>query len=103
MQESFKTNTLLLEEKLKNHKWVYTLAFLVDLTESLYNLNLKHQGKNQNNDQLMCQIDSFRRKRYIFKDNMEKNDPTHFADYIGEVDIPSLAKEHSAQYSLLSH
>jgi hypothetical protein len=112
MQESVETDKLSLEEKLKNHNWLCTLAFLADLTESLNYLNLKLQGKNQNIAQLMSHIDSFRRKLSIFKDNMEKNDPTHFkactvineelenADFTHFADyIEDLAKEFQTRFS----
>jgi hypothetical protein len=76
MQETVKTDTLSLEEKLKNHNWLCTLAFSAELTESLNYLNLKLGGKNRNIAWLISHINSFRIKLSNLNNSMQKNDPT---------------------------
>jgi len=53
------------------------LAFIIDLTSHLNNLNIKLQKANQTISQLVNHIDSFRRKLVLFKNHVE-SDTFHF-------------------------
>lgn len=53
------------------------MAFLVDITSHLNDLNLKLQGKNNSVCDLVAAVQSFQRKLDIFKEDL-KEDCTHF-------------------------
>jgi hypothetical protein len=79
MQESVKTDTISIEEKLKIHNWLCTLAFLADLKKSEL-FQLETSTRKPKYCAAYESSDFFRRKLSIFKDNMQKNYPTHFKD-----------------------
>ena len=66
----------LLEERalLCNESWLLDLAFLVDITRHLNNLNLKLQGKDQLFPSLVNDISAFKMKLKVFIAHLEKKD-----------------------------
>ncbi|XP_076330791.1 general transcription factor II-I repeat domain-containing protein 2-like [Tachypleus tridentatus] len=66
------------EEELKSKDFLKQLAFLIDITTHLNDLNLKLQGQNQMVSNLIGNINGFRNKLRIFNVCLEKNDLTHF-------------------------
>lgn len=62
---------------LEDERKINIMAFLVDITSHLNDLNLKLQGKNNSVCDLVAAIQSFQRKLDIFKEDL-KEDCTHF-------------------------
>lgn len=56
---------------LENEKDMNHVAFLVDTTSHLNELNLKLQGKDNSVCELMTAIRSFRRKLEVFKEDLQ--------------------------------
>ncbi|KAM4607922.1 SCAN domain-containing protein 3-like [Polymixia lowei] len=56
---------------LKDEKKMDNVAFLVDITSHLNELNLKLQGKNNSICELMTAVRSFQRKLEVFKDDLQ--------------------------------
>lgn len=54
------------------------VAFLVDITSHLSELNLKHQGKDNSICELMTSVHSFQRKLEVFKEDLQR-DCVHFS------------------------
>lgn len=65
-------------EELKDHEWLWTLAFMVDITSQLNHLNLKLQGENSTACDLFWQIKAFRKKLIFFESQVEKENLEHF-------------------------
>ena len=57
-----------------NESWLLDLAFLVDITSHLNNLNLKLQGKDQLFPSLVNDISAFKMKLKVFIAQLEKKD-----------------------------
>ena len=57
-----------------NESWLIDLAFLVDITSHLNNLNLKLQGKDQLFPSLVNDISAFKMKLKVFIAQLEKKD-----------------------------
>lgn len=62
---------------LENEKQMDNVAFLVDITSHLNELNLKLQGKDNSICELMTAVRSFQRKLEVFKEDL-KGDLSHF-------------------------
>ena len=56
---------------LKDEKKMDNVAFLVDITSHLNELNLKLQGRNNSICELMTAVRSFQRKLEVFKDDLQ--------------------------------
>lgn len=63
---------------LKDEKKMDNVAFLVDITSHLNELNLKLQGKNNSICELMTAVRSFQRKLEVFKDDLQ-GECAHFS------------------------
>ena len=57
-----------------NESWLLDLAFLVDITSHLNNLNLKLQGKDQLFPSLVNDISALKMKLKVFIAQLEKKD-----------------------------
>lgn len=55
---------------LENEKKMDNVAFLVDITLHLNELNLRLQGKDNSNCQLLTAVRSFQRKLEVFKETV---------------------------------
>ncbi|XP_045076200.1 SCAN domain-containing protein 3-like [Coregonus clupeaformis] len=62
---------------LENEKWMDNVAFLVDITSHLNELNLRLQGKDNSICELMTAVRSFQRKLEVFKEDLQ-GDCVHF-------------------------
>ena len=62
---------------LKDEKRMYNLAFLVDITSHLNELNLKLKSKDNTICELMTAVRSFQRKLAVFKEDLQ-GDCAHF-------------------------
>ncbi|GFY78348.1 general transcription factor II-I repeat domain-containing protein 2 [Trichonephila inaurata madagascariensis] len=63
---------------LENSEWMWKLAFYVDLTNHMNELNLRLQGENQLLPDLYTNIKSFRQKIILFQSQLRKKCFTHF-------------------------
>lgn len=63
---------------LKNEKYQSDLAFLVDVTKHLNDINLELQGKDKNIVDMMSSINAFKRKLQQLKDEMKNKDCRNF-------------------------
>lgn len=63
----------------EDEEWVLDLAFLVDITEHLNDLNLRLQGKNQLINNMFQTITAFERKLKLWHCQIKLNDLTHFS------------------------
>jgi hypothetical protein len=64
--------------ELQNSEWLWKLAFYVDLTKHMNELNLRLQGENQLLPDLYTNIKSFRQKIILFQSQLRKKCFTHF-------------------------
>lgn len=67
--------------ELENLDWLCDLAFLVDLTSHLNNLNIKLQGNNQLISQLANHVAAFEQKLKLFQSQLTKGELGHFPTY----------------------
>jgi hypothetical protein len=67
-----------LEQKMLNPAFLCELAFLMDITKHMNDLNMKLQGKQQNVSKLFGHVNGFYNKLKLFKTAIERNDHTHF-------------------------
>ncbi|GFY76828.1 general transcription factor II-I repeat domain-containing protein 2B [Trichonephila inaurata madagascariensis] len=63
---------------LENSEWIWKLAFYVDLTNHMNELNLRLQGENRLLPDLYTNIKSFRQKIILFQSQLRKKCFTHF-------------------------
>ncbi|GFS39833.1 general transcription factor II-I repeat domain-containing protein 2B [Trichonephila inaurata madagascariensis] len=63
---------------LENSEWMWKLAFHVNLTNHMNELNLRLQGENQFLPDLYTNIKSFRQKIILFQSQLRKKCFTHF-------------------------
>lgn len=59
--------------------WIWKLAFIVDLTEYINDLNLKLQGENSLISDLYSHVKAFRQKLILFEKQLAANSFVHFA------------------------
>ena len=64
--------------QLRDPVWIANLAFLVDITAHLNDLNLKLQGRNQLVSDLFSYVAAFERKLNFLKGHIEKSNFKHF-------------------------
>jgi hypothetical protein len=64
--------------ELQNSEWLWKLAFCVDLTKHMNELNWRLQGENQLLPDLYTNIKSFRQKITLFQSQLRKKCFTHF-------------------------
>ncbi|XP_035222492.1 general transcription factor II-I repeat domain-containing protein 2B-like [Stegodyphus dumicola] len=64
--------------ELQNNAWLWKLAFYVDLTKYVYELNLRLQGENQHLSDLYTNIKSFRKKLILFQSQLRSKCFSHF-------------------------
>lgn len=65
-------------ENLKNETWLNDLAFLVDFTSILSNLNLELQGKNKKLIDMISCIDAYKTKFVLLIQNLQEMNLKHF-------------------------
>ncbi|UYV75527.1 EPM2AIP1 [Cordylochernes scorpioides] len=63
---------------LQNNAWLWKLAFYVDLTKHVNELNLRLQGENQHLPDLYTNIKSFRMKLILFQSQLRSKCFSHF-------------------------
>ncbi|GFQ74060.1 general transcription factor II-I repeat domain-containing protein 2B [Trichonephila clavata] len=64
--------------ELQNNAWLWKLAFYVDLTKHVNELNLRLQGENQHLPDLYTNIKSFRKKLILFQSQLRNKCFSHF-------------------------
>ncbi|UYV73035.1 EPM2AIP1, partial [Cordylochernes scorpioides] len=64
--------------ELQNNAWLWKLAFYVDLTKHVNELNLRLQGENQHLPDLYTNIKSFRMKLILFQSQIRSKCFSHF-------------------------
>ncbi|GFR29127.1 general transcription factor II-I repeat domain-containing protein 2B [Trichonephila clavata] len=64
--------------ELQNNAWLWKLAFYVDLTKHVNELNLRLQGENQHLPDLYTNIKSFRKKLILFQSQLRSKCFSHF-------------------------
>ncbi|UYV83924.1 EPM2AIP1 [Cordylochernes scorpioides] len=64
--------------ELQNNAWLWKLAFYVDLTKHVNELNLRLQGENLNLPDLYTNIKSFRMKLILFQSQLRSERFSHF-------------------------
>lgn len=64
--------------ELKDGQWIKDLAFSVDITSHLNQLNLKLQGKNHVVTTLFDNINVFKQKLLLWRKQIEKENLSHF-------------------------
>ncbi|KZC15100.1 General transcription factor II-I repeat domain-containing protein 2 [Dufourea novaeangliae] len=64
--------------ELKDGQWIKDLAFSVDITSHLNQLNLKLQGKNHVVTTLFDNINAFKQKLLLWRKQIEKENLSHF-------------------------
>ncbi|UYV72726.1 EPM2AIP1 [Cordylochernes scorpioides] len=64
--------------ELQNNAWLWKLAFYVDLTKYVNELNLRLQGENQHLPDLYTNIKSFRMKLILFQSQLRSKCFSHF-------------------------
>ncbi|UYV61751.1 EPM2AIP1 [Cordylochernes scorpioides] len=64
--------------ELQNNAWLWKLAFYVDLTKHVNELNLRLQGENQHLPDLYTNIKSFRMKLILFQSQLRSKCFLHF-------------------------
>ncbi|UYV80144.1 EPM2AIP1 [Cordylochernes scorpioides] len=64
--------------ELQNNAWLWKLAFYVDLTKHVNELNLRLQGENQHLPNLYTNIKSFRMKLILFQSQLRSKCFSHF-------------------------
>ncbi|UYV78542.1 hypothetical protein LAZ67_16001943 [Cordylochernes scorpioides] len=64
--------------ELQNNAWLWKLAFYVDLTKHVNELNLRLQGENQHLPDLYTNIKSFRIKLILFQSQLRSKCFSHF-------------------------
>ncbi|CAL1278657.1 unnamed protein product [Larinioides sclopetarius] len=64
--------------ELQNNAWLWKLAFYVDLTKHVNELNLRLQGENQHLPDLYTNIKSFRKKLKLFQSQLRSKCFSHF-------------------------
>ncbi|UYV82702.1 hypothetical protein LAZ67_22000618 [Cordylochernes scorpioides] len=64
--------------ELQNNAWLWKLAFYVDLTKHVNELNLRLQGENQHLPDLDTNIKSFRMKLILFQSQLRSKCFSHF-------------------------
>ncbi|GFR33622.1 general transcription factor II-I repeat domain-containing protein 2 [Trichonephila clavata] len=64
--------------ELQNNAWLWMLAFYVDLTKHVNELNLRLQGENQHLPDLYTNIKSFRKKLILFQSQLRSKCFSHF-------------------------
>lgn len=64
--------------ELSDSKWLCDLAFMVDITKYLSELNVKLQGPNQLLSSLLSNVKSFEAKLKLWKVQLERSNTVHF-------------------------
>ena len=64
--------------ELTNYKWLFDLAFLVDVTSHLNDLNMKLQGKNQLITEMMGHVRAFELKLQLWNQQIKDKKLFHF-------------------------
>ncbi|KHJ40557.1 hypothetical protein D918_09394 [Trichuris suis] len=81
--------------ELCDSKWLRDLAFMVDITKYLSELNVKLQGPNQLLSSLLSNVKSFEAKLRLWKLQLEKGNTVHFPTL--EAQKPSTALEYAGE------
>jgi hypothetical protein len=78
MKDEFLSDTTDLEHEMLNPMFLCELAFIMDITKHMNNLNMKLHVKQQNVSNLFGHANGFRNKLKLFKTAIERKDLTHF-------------------------
>lgn len=62
----------------KEESWLQDLAFLVDITGYLHDLNIKLQGKSRVVTELYDDVKCFKTKLVLWRHHLEQENLTHF-------------------------
>lgn len=85
--------------ELSNSKWLCDLAFMVDITKYMSELNVKLQGPNQLLSSLLSNVKSFEAKLKLWKVQLERNNTVHFPTLEGQK--PSTTLEYAGECAKL--
>ncbi|CAK6436213.1 unnamed protein product [Pipistrellus nathusii] len=85
--------------ELIDSKWLCDLAFMVDITNYLSELNVKLQGPNQLLSTLLSKVISFEAKLRLWKVQLERNNTMHFPTLEGQK--PSTTLEYASECAKL--
>ncbi|KAK8389084.1 hypothetical protein O3P69_020808 [Scylla paramamosain] len=80
--------------ELSDSKWLCDLAFMVDITKYLSELNVKLQGPNQLLSSLLSHVKSFEAKLKLWKVQLERSNTVHFPTL--QEQNPSTTDEYAA-------
>jgi len=86
--------------ELSDGKWLCDLAFMVDMTKYLSELNIKLQGPNQLLSSLLSHVKSFEAKLNLWKVQLERNNTVHFPTLQGQK--PSTTSEYADECAKLT-
>lgn len=85
--------------ELSDSKWLCDLAFMVDITKYLSELNVKLQGPNQLLSSLLSNVKSFEAKLHLWKVQLERNHTVHFPTL--EAQKPATTLEYAGECAKL--
>uniref|UniRef100_A0A5S6QHL4 Dimer_Tnp_hAT domain-containing protein n=1 Tax=Trichuris muris TaxID=70415 RepID=A0A5S6QHL4_TRIMR len=88
-----------LVRELSDSKWLCDLAFMVDITNYLSELNLKLQGPNQLLSSLLTNVKAFEGKLRLWKLQLQRNDTVHFPTLSEQT--PSSTHEYAGEVAKL--
>jgi hypothetical protein len=74
LQDEISSDTTDLEQEVLNPTFLCELAFLMDITEHMNDLNMKLHVKQQNFSNLFGHVNGFRNKLKLFKTAIDRND-----------------------------
>nr|KAF6492378.1 hypothetical protein HJG59_009583 [Molossus molossus] len=81
--------------ELNDSKWLCDLAFMVDITKSLSELNVKLQGPNQLLSSLLSNVKSCEAKLRLWKVQLKRNNTVHFPTLEGQK--PTMILEYAGE------
>ena len=88
-------------DELRDSKWLCDLAFMVDITKHLSELNVKHQGPNQLLSALVSNVKTFEGKLKLWQMQLAKGNSMHFPTL--QEQKPAVTSEYAAECAKLLH
>ncbi|KAK0132869.1 General transcription factor II-I repeat domain-containing protein 2A [Merluccius polli] len=88
-------------DELSDDKWLCDLAFMVDITKHLSELNVKLQGPNQLVSALVSNVKAFEAKLKLWQIQLLKGNTVHFPTL--QEQKPSVTSEYAAECAKLVH
>ncbi|KAL6465184.1 hypothetical protein MHYP_G00253170 [Metynnis hypsauchen] len=88
-------------EKLNDVKWICDLAFMVDITSYLSELNVKLQGPNQLLVSLLSHVKSFEAKLKLWQVQLARGNVGHFPTLQNHNPVPERTKEYANECTYL--